>query len=971
MKNSDAQLIQRTLDGDDAAFAELVEKYQKQVHALVWRKIGDFHFAEEIAQDTFIKAHQQLRTLKKPQRFVSWLYVIASNLCGTWLRNKNVRTQLQEHIDKSVDERATYSEYIVKENNQITVETQRHVVSKLLAKLGESERTVMTLHYFGEMSCSEIGDFLGVSANTVKSRLRRAQQRLKREEPIIREALDNYQISPNLTENIMRETSRTKPATPSGSKPLVPWAVAASTLVVVLLILGFGNSIYLTRFQQPYSLDAQTDMTVELIDALVVANLEPEPDVRTQIERTNAQNQINNSEQQPNDASTAIAEAQTDEIVKDYTKWELPKSAKVRLGKGGINVLQFSPDGNHLAVGSDIGVWLYDVKTGKEVTMFPGMCQSLVFSPDGRFLANGGGKFGTSDRLPRKELQLWQIATGQEVPLTEAFPPASVLRFSEDGKTLISLSKPREIISKLDIKTGRKIDLDIGKRIDFDNPEAYALSSDKLAIGSMGGKIDLLDINTGKELSSFGELAFRGLSVFVLAFSPDGTHLADGNEYKTVRLWNLSSSKEPIILRKHTGWVNVLAFSPDGQMLASGSTDKTVLLWDTTTGELLTTLLGHIKGIAALTFSPDSKTLVSGSTDGTIHFWNTATGNLLPTRIIGHADWTRDVTFLNNNTTLASATFGGIVTLWDLKTSQRTDLPIKKYQDMLIESAAFSPDGTQLVSTIVKGDKVFDVDLRGIVGLSYTQLISLTDVRTGQELATLTARGAPYKFVFSPHGKTVAFNTHGNIRVWNTETGSCLNIPLSDNWQLDQNGYMINPPNVNLIGNLSDLPPLPNISALTFSPDGKEIVSGTVKGKVQLWDAETGVALTSFTKENPKPEMIKALSFTSNGALLAVGSNKRIRIMGNQKMTGIKDINEGAETLVFSPDDTVLVSGLINGAIELWDVESGDKLTALDGHSEPIETLVFSPDGKTLVSTGHDGTILLWDWDEILKDSDQ
>ena len=145
MKNSDAQLIQRTLDGDDAAFAELVEKYQKPVHTLVWRKIGDFHFAEEITQDTFIRAHQQLRTLKKPQRFVSWLYVIASNLCGTWLRNKKIRSQLQENIDNPVNERATYSEYIVTENNQFTVETQRNVVRKLLAKLGESERTVMTL----------------------------------------------------------------------------------------------------------------------------------------------------------------------------------------------------------------------------------------------------------------------------------------------------------------------------------------------------------------------------------------------------------------------------------------------------------------------------------------------------------------------------------------------------------------------------------------------------------------------------------------------------------------------------------------------------------------------------------------------------------------------------------------------------------------------------------------------------------
>ena len=81
MKNNDAQLIQRVLKGDDTAFSALVKKYQRSVHALAWRKIGDFHIAEDITQDTFLQAYQRLSTLKEPQRFASWLYVIAANYC--------------------------------------------------------------------------------------------------------------------------------------------------------------------------------------------------------------------------------------------------------------------------------------------------------------------------------------------------------------------------------------------------------------------------------------------------------------------------------------------------------------------------------------------------------------------------------------------------------------------------------------------------------------------------------------------------------------------------------------------------------------------------------------------------------------------------------------------------------------------------------------------------------------------------
>jgi len=327
MKNNDAKLIQRVLAGDDAAFAELVKKYRKPVHALAWRKVGDFHVAEEITQDTFLKAYQKLATLKEPQSFVSWLYVIATRRCIAWLRKKRLWTQSLEAKNSVQFEKATYSGYIVEENERTATAAQREVVKELLAKLQESERTVMILHYFGEMTCEEISKFLGVSVGAVKSRLSRARHRLKKEEPMIREALEHFQMTPNLTENIMREISRLKPAAPSGGKPLVPWATATFTLVVVFLMLGAGNQ-YLSRFQKPYSFDAASEMKVELIEAPIVLNLESEPDDRTQFGKVNAPNRHNGAVQQPDAILFAAAQTEGEDISGSKQQWAQAKPAR-------------------------------------------------------------------------------------------------------------------------------------------------------------------------------------------------------------------------------------------------------------------------------------------------------------------------------------------------------------------------------------------------------------------------------------------------------------------------------------------------------------------------------------------------------------------------------------------------------------------------------------------------------------------
>ena len=313
MKNEDVELIRRILADDETAFAELVNKYKKPVHALAWRKIGDFHTAEDITQDAFLIVYQTLHTLKDPNLFSGWLYVITSHLCATWLRKNRIKTQPLEDTETTMLHGNAYSQHITEDRAKTVGQAQREVVKKLLAKLQESDRTVMTLYYLGGMTVEEISRFLGVSAGTIKSRLQRAHNRLQKEETMIREALDHFQISPNLTDNIMRGVSRLKLGTPTGGKPFVPWAIAASSAVLIVLMLGIGSQ-YLLRFQKPYSLDAQFEMTVELVDVPIVLNLEEKPDVRRQLGNSNALGESDSSGQKPDEILLAAAQVEGEDV---------------------------------------------------------------------------------------------------------------------------------------------------------------------------------------------------------------------------------------------------------------------------------------------------------------------------------------------------------------------------------------------------------------------------------------------------------------------------------------------------------------------------------------------------------------------------------------------------------------------------------------------------------------------------------
>lgn len=909
------------------------------------------------------------------------MYVITRRCCLAWLRKKRLQTYSFEEIDQSDNEKieeTVYSEYVVMEKEQSAVETQRYVVKKLLAKLQESDRTVVTLHYFGEMSCTEIGEFLGVSANTVKSRLRRARQSLLKHEPLIKEALENYKITPNLMENIMREIAKADPIGSPTSKPFVPWLVATSTLVFVLIMLGIGSNKNVALFQQPYSLDESSEVSVEVFEAPIVDKFVLEPNVHQQVEKINPQPEIPVPNQQHTNTHHLSVETGEENKMENYPQWHLPKESKMRLGKGGIWAIQFSPDSTQLALSSTSGIWFYDVKTGKEIKVFRTGRGTLAFSPDGSFIVKGGKKF-----------EVWETATGRNITPPNDITPrggpflSTQFLFDSNSNSFVSISESGDTIIKLNVETGKYTVTKLEDRSNPRYPDIYAFSDDKLAIGNRKGRIDLWDINTGKKLITLRKVGKEVFSpdhivetnhALTLAFSPDGRRLATGNLDTTVQLWDTSTGEELIVFQKpieENMWrlskengkeivlnpmkeerlakPTVLAYSPDGTLLACGSEDSTIKLWNTVTGELSATFTGHFSAVGPLVFSPDGKTLASASDDGTVRFWDIKLREALDHKIVGHM-WLSTASMLKDSSKFVSVSSNGILTVWDLENLEKrtfqTKAPLEEplYRNMY-RPFALSPDGATLANQGRQSNPTKPDFNRTVLRLS--------DVNTGRELKVLPSG---YCEVFSPDGKTLISGTGNKIRLLNIETGAEREIITSEH-DADSDEHK------------------PLVSTVAFSPDGEKIVSGTMGGHVQLWDVETGAELSSFFEEIPPDDNsysdpILNLSFSSDGSLLAVGSRKKIRLLGSSNQPHFKEVSDDEniydDLLVFSPDDKVLLTNLSSGEIWLLDVPTGDLLTTLHGHSVSLEDLKFSPDNKTLISVGG-GDVLFWDWDTVLR----
>ena len=178
---SDSTLITQFISGNSQSFSILVDRYQKRVYGFIFSKVKDADLADDVFQDTFVKVIKNLRLgkYKDHGRFLSWVMRIAHNIIMDHFRKIN---RLPKYDSKHED--LVLMDRLIEKSNSIEdlmIETQIHAdLSILIDELPKTQKEVLRMRLFQEMSFKDIGEQTGVSINTALGRMRYAILNLRK-----------------------------------------------------------------------------------------------------------------------------------------------------------------------------------------------------------------------------------------------------------------------------------------------------------------------------------------------------------------------------------------------------------------------------------------------------------------------------------------------------------------------------------------------------------------------------------------------------------------------------------------------------------------------------------------------------------------------------------------------------------------------------------------------------------------------